>query len=226
MRWTLALAAAIPLAAQTVRVYSEFARIGPDGDAPAPAPREILSPALVRNGFTSFQVAVQVKKGTPYWLFIGQNPENAVKIALYRDSGAKLEAVELPVPGDSTQVFWMDVFIVSAAPVRRIKIEPQLNVNGEWVVYPMEARVMEATVPSLPPAPSAFDGRCAAKFHAAEAGTISRDALHFRNVRQDAALASRLGADDLRKWTAVCDSSPAGDPEWYLHVRDALFRLR
>jgi len=55
-------------------VYSEFAQI----DAPAchcsGDPREILSPAVVRNGFTSF---VEAPAETKWWLFVGQNPENS-----------------------------------------------------------------------------------------------------------------------------------------------------
>jgi len=37
-------------------------------------PREILSPAIARNAFASFQVVVQVAKGARYTLHIGQNP--------------------------------------------------------------------------------------------------------------------------------------------------------
>src|SRR5262249_49797375 len=140
MKWGVLLA--LPLAAQSLRVYSEFARIDASGEVLAPGrPREILSPALVRNGFTSFQVVVRVKKDTPYWLYIGQNPENAVRVTIYRESRDRLEKVDLPVQGFATQVFWMDVWTDGIAPVRRIKIEPELNVGGDWIVYPMEARV-------------------------------------------------------------------------------------
>ena len=46
---------------------------------------------MVRNGFTSFQVVVQAPAETSWWLFIGQNPENAVKITMYKESGGLLE---------------------------------------------------------------------------------------------------------------------------------------
>ena len=113
----------------------------------APAePREILSPAIARNAFSSFQVVVDVPRGTPYQLYVAQNPENAVEVTLYRENSEKLERVEQPVSGNSTQVFWMDLWTARDAPVARIKVEPQLHVNNDWVIYPMEARVMSATV--------------------------------------------------------------------------------
>ena len=133
---------------QPLRVYSEFAKIDAAGRVTAPAePREILSPAIARNAFSSFQVVVDVPRGTSYQLYVAQNPENAVEVTLYRENGEKLERVEQPVSGNATQVFWMDLWTARDAPVARIKVEPQLHVNNDWVIYPMEARVMEATVP-------------------------------------------------------------------------------
>ena len=69
-----------------------------------------------------------------------------MEVTLYRENGDKLERVEQPVSGNSTQVFWMDLWTARDAPVQRIKVEPQLHVNNDWVIYPMEARVMSATV--------------------------------------------------------------------------------
>ena len=58
------------------------------GEVIAPeAPREILSPAVVRNGFTSFQVVVEAPAEAKWWLFVGQNPENSVKLTMYRELG-------------------------------------------------------------------------------------------------------------------------------------------
>ena len=51
----------------------------------------------------------------------------------------------------------MDVWIDKDAPVRRIKVEPQLYVNGDWVIYPMEMRVRENIVPEIA-GPSARHG--------------------------------------------------------------------
>src|SRR5262249_26085557 len=123
------------------------AKIGADGNVIAPeTPREILSPALVRNGFTSFQVVVQVPRGTQFELYIAQNPENSVKTTLYRQNGERLEPVSIPSEGDSTQIYWLDVWTDRTAPVQRIKIEPQLHINGDWVIYPMEGRIMNGAV--------------------------------------------------------------------------------
>src|SRR5579872_6792101 len=87
--------------AQPVQVYTEFAGLDASGKALAPeTPREILSPALVRNGFTSFQVAITAERGEHWRLFIGQNPDNAVLVTMYREVGQRLEHVDLPAEGD------------------------------------------------------------------------------------------------------------------------------
>jgi hypothetical protein len=43
----------------------------------------------------------------------------------------------------------MDLWVAPDAPVRRIKVEPQLWVVDRWVVYPMEVRVVAPVVPPL-----------------------------------------------------------------------------
>ena len=45
----------------------------------------------------------------------------------------------------------MDLWTAGNAPVQRIKVEPELKINDDWVTYPIEARVMEARVPDGPP---------------------------------------------------------------------------
>ena len=225
MNRALLLALAIPLAAQSLRVYSEFARFNAAGNVTAPAqPREILSPALVRNGFTSFQIAVRVAPGTPYWLVVGENPEDAVKVTVYRESGGKLEQVDLPYSGDRTQVFWMDVWTDRDAPVRRIKVEPQLSVKDEWLVYPMEARVMNATVPSGGVEGNAICGARADPMVDKGGGDIER--LRSRNAQQDRAMAVAAPKEELRRLSTGCESKSAEDPESYLRIRDYLFRMR
>jgi hypothetical protein len=223
VRRTLLLLFYLPLyvsmSAQSVRVYSEFARINPAGEVTAPAqPREILSPAIVRNGFTSFQIVVQVEPETPYSLYVGQNPEDAVRVTVYRESGEKLEPVDLPYESKSTEVFWMDLWTDRNAPVRRIKVEPQLNVKQDWIVYPMEARVMDALVPDERPA-VALCGEAIVK----SSNTLATARL--RNAGQDAALALRLPKPELEKLKAQC-ATPLNDPESYLKIRDYLFRMR
>src|ERR1700746_3731643 len=116
------------LCAQTVQVYSEFAQLSDAGDVIAPAnPREILSPAVARNAFSSFQIAIQVPKGTKFLVYMGQNPEDAAKVTLYRRRADTLEPIELPYSGESSQVLWMDLWLDANAPVRRVKIEPQVG---------------------------------------------------------------------------------------------------
>lgn len=238
MKWApmLLLAAAASLA-QPLRVYSEFAEINAQGEVVAPeSPREILSPAIVRNGFTSFQLVIQAPKATPFALYVGQNPAEAMKVTLYRESGGRLERVELPYESDSTQVLWMDLWTDRDAPVRRIKVEPQLFINGDWVVYPIEARVVEASIPDDAPVPKGSAAPwetmrnflCGSKPAGGPAPETSAGARepHFRNVRQDLALASKAPTEELQKLFGACTAPPPSNPEWYLRIRDYLLRLR
>jgi hypothetical protein len=231
------LLAATASLAQPLRVYSEFAAINAQGEVVAPeSPREILSPAIVRNGFTSFQVVVQVPKGTPFTLHVGQNPADAVKVTLYRESGERLEREELPYQSDSTQILWMDVWADRDAPVRRVKVEPQLLLNGDWVIYPMEARVVEASVPDDAPVPQGASTPlgvmrnflCGNKPSGAPAPQTSpeKGGPHFRNARQDLALAAKAPKEELQKLSGACDAPAPSNPESYLRIRDYLLRLR
>ncbi len=222
--------AAIPLAAQSLRVYSELAQIATSGEASG-APREILSPALARNAFNSFQIVVQVPPGTPYWLYLGENPEDAVKVTLYRRDSSRLERLTSPYSGDTTQVFRLDLWVDGSAAVRRIKIEPELFVNDDWITYPMEARVMEAAVPdgkwsegAAPPAAVMKSFLCGSPVPTLTGDSESH--LQFRNAQQDVALAARAPKADLLRLMGGCSSPPSNDPEAYLRIRDYLFRMR
>jgi hypothetical protein len=229
----LAFAAAV-LRAQSVQVYSEFAQINDAGELVAPAnPREILSPAVARDAFSSFQIAIQVPQGTKFRLYVGQNPDDAAKVTLYRRRAGKLEPVELPYSGESPQVLWMDLWIDANAPVRRVKIEPQVGIDDDWVTYPMEVRVMEPVVPG-----SAFTAEVASPFEVMRAflcgtkmrplaGRIPAGAdLLFRNAQQDLALAAAGSLplrDEMKKTMGGCNATPPADPEFYLRLRDYLF---
>lgn len=229
----LLLVSAVAAPAQSLRVYSEFAQIDATGKVTAPAePREILSPAIARNAFSSFQVVVDVPSGTPYQLYVAQNPENSVDVTLYRENGDKLEKVAQPVSGNSTQVFWMDLWTARDAPVQRIKVEPQLYVNNDWVIYPMEARVMEATVPredheNLAPLAWVQQRVCGLIVDVISTGEsqMTADRLRRRNEQQDFALATRISDDELKKALGSCEL-PVNNPEWYFRIRDYLLRLR
>jgi hypothetical protein len=236
------ISAALTVQAQTLRVYSEFAQVDSKGKVTAPAePREILSPALARNAFGSFQVVVDAPAGTAWQLYIAQNPENAARAALYRENGSSLQSVTDPVSGGGTQIFWLDVWIDRDAPVRRIKVEPQLNINNDWVIYPMEGRVVDAIVPDAIPngkwpedtaSPSevirgfvcASNPPSAAQSKAI--ATASVETLRFRNAQQDRALAAKAAKAELEQKFGACDAQiPADDPEWYFRIRDYLLRL-
>lgn len=192
----------------------------------APAePREILSPAIARNAYSSFQVVVDVPQGTSYQLYVAQNPENSVEVTLYRENGDKLERVQQPVSGNSTQVFWMDLWTARDAPVERIKVEPQLHVNNDWVIYPMEARVMNATVSDGVNSFVTINQLSCAGFTPSASIDIGR--MNIRNAQQDVALASAASQEDLRELgVGTCDAPLSHDPERYLRVRDYLLRLR
>lgn len=226
MKWLVPWIAALPIAGQSLHVYSEFARIDPSGEVTAPAqPREILSPAVVRNGFTSFQIVVQVKSGTPYWLFVGENPDNAVKVAMYRENGDQLEPLSSPYKGDTTQVFWLDLFADRNAVVRRVKIEPELDVNEDWVVYPMEIRVMQAQVPDVPASAGSMMNFLCGRADQPAGTAIAK--LHRRNEQQDVALAATAPKPELLTRFGGCNPVDRGaDPEFYLPLRDYLFRMR
>jgi hypothetical protein len=218
-----------------VQVYSEFARIDASGNAVAPEnPREILSPALARNAFSSFQVVVQVPAGTKFQFYMGQNPEGAVKVTLYRRSGDKLQPVELPYFSEGTQILWMDAWVDADAPVRRVKLEPQVYVDGDWVIYPMEARVTETVVPSHTVAQTgtahpwevmrAFV--CGGKPRPLSGQLPPGAEFQYRNAQQDVALATsgaRALRDDLKRIMGGCEAKPAADPEAYLRLRDVFF---
>ncbi len=183
--WLCGLALSTAARAQPLSVYSEFAQINAAGDVTAPeTPREILSPALVRNGFTSFQVVVEAPVDAKWRLFVGQNPEKTVKVTVYRESGDMLEPIDLPHPGMGTEVFWMDLWTPAETPPQRIKVEPELNIDDDWVAYPIEAQVMDAKVPDA--AKSVVSYLCPLEMSAA-GPPVAR--LQLRNAAQDGALA-------------------------------------
>jgi hypothetical protein len=235
MKWALLLGlAASSLSAQSVQVYSEFAQLTDAGEAVAPEnPREILSPAVARNAFSSFQLAIQVPQGVKFLVYIGQNPDNAAKVTLYRHDGGKLVPVVVPYEGVSSQLLWMDLWVEGSAPVRRVKIEPQIGIGGDWLTYPMEVRVVETTVPD-PSTPARGIAEpfelmraflCGGEPRPLRGGTLAGAESRFRNARQDVALAEAGSAalrDELKRVMGGCSAPAPADPEFYLHVRDLL----
>lgn len=156
---------------------------------------------------------------------------HATKITLYRQVENRMEPVDLPFQGDSTQIFWLDLWTDGDAPVRRIKIEPQLSVNVHdldlgWITYPMEVRVVDAKVPDVP-SQSNGDMRLflCGPYKIDHPGVSAADRLHSRNQQQDVALATRAAKADLLRLFDNCEPAHS-DPERYLHIRDYLFRMR
>jgi hypothetical protein len=226
------LAVAPLLQAQRVQVFSEFRRVGPDGqiveqDRPG-HPREIISPAVPRNGFASFRLVLSPPPGKPFVLHIGQNPDDLLQITLYRELAVKqgtrwipdkLERASLPVtafvplpgagqPETTSLTYWMDIWVPAHTPVRRIRVEAQLNVGDDWIIYPMEVRVQAAEIPNavlttgaLPPltatsAEAAFGPLqsflCGKNEKPVSSNGPTVRELIRRNASQDLALARRL----------------------------------
>jgi hypothetical protein len=227
----LAFAASILLASATadvvpeIRVTSEFVASGPG--------REILSPAVPRNGWSSFHVTVQAPPGMDFSLHIAQNPELFARTELYRDGRRVPEPYDGKIPEDATSVtFWLDLFIGSEADVRRFKLEPQAyTARSGWIVYPMEVRVVEMRVPPVsrgrefpsPPKPLDFAANylCGAKHKLSR--NLEQDwrlATLIPRERVELRLKAALAANDSAAWCA--DPQVPAKPEWYLPFRDFL----
>src|SRR5688500_14681849 len=87
------LIALSPIYAIDVHIYSEFQRVDPIGSIVPQdrgvAPREILSPAVLRNAYASFHVIVTAPPNTLYFLSVQTNPADIFKIKLYRKTFAR-----------------------------------------------------------------------------------------------------------------------------------------
>jgi hypothetical protein len=146
-------------------------RAGPQGEIlgadKTPEPREIISPAVARNGFASFHVVVRSEKPTSYFLFIGENPANVFRTALYKEVFVKrgddwipdllqpfrppnfgaIPDGEAAIPGQTACSYLLDIWVPPDTPVSTVRVELQLKV-GTWVIHPMEVRVLAARVPA------------------------------------------------------------------------------
>lgn len=225
----------VSLSAQPLRVFSEFVHVGPDSEPSLPAsPREILSPALARNSFATYQILVKSGPAATSLLYVGQNPENTLRVTLYREKSGVLTQVSQPVEIQGTEVIWMDVWVTRETPSARMKLEPELYINQDWVIYPMEVRVAEVIVPDGPRPygiASAIEVMrsytCGTKLASAEAtGPITRASLSYRNALEDIALAQQAPKNELQKVGGPCDQAAPSNPESYLRIRDYLLRLR
>lgn len=274
----LLLLLAGPVQAQSVRVVSEFQRVDPFGEVVRPdrtaRPREILSPAVARNAFASFQIAVTVPEGEPFFVYIQTNPPDIFHISLYKELYVKtddgwipdvLEAVPLlafdtlpylplPIPGQNTVSYWMDVWVPAETPVERVRLEVLVKVGRGWLIYPMEVRVVAAVAPTvqehraaLPAVTERADASVYGPFRnfvcdAHEGGHAERLSVRrmiHRNAVQDLALARaldgpelredllrRAGVTDKKRWCQSREPMAEQSAEWFLHVRDSIYRQR
>jgi hypothetical protein len=169
----LLLAHVVPLAAQSVKIYSEFQRIDPFGQIVpidrSDHPREILSPALLRNAHSTFHIAVTLPPNTSYFLYVGSNPGNIIQTNLYKEEFSRVGDQWIPdtltpvarpafgsmpdtlagIPGQTTRCYLLDIWVPAGAPVQRVRVEVLLKI-GVWFIAPMEVRIVDAQVPRHP----------------------------------------------------------------------------
>jgi hypothetical protein len=273
--WITALAATAAWA-QSLEIYSEFQRVDPFGNIVpmdrALRPREILSPAVARNAFASFHIVVSVPPKESYFLYVLPNPLNACRVALYREHFVKtskgwipdtlVELHRLPdfgvmpdpeqnIPGQTTRVYLLDVWIPPDVRVSAFRLEVQLKV-GYFLVRPMEVRIIGARVPDIASAAPGVTGNLPDIDQSADAAalgplrnyisgasTLMDTQPHTvrgiirRNAIQDMALAGLL---ESKKTRAVMEgrlsdlygnnylqSPRIPGAEWYLRIRDFLY---
>ena len=267
-----------PVQAQSLRVVSEFQRVDPVGEVvPAdrtPQPREILSPGVARNAFASFHIVASAPEREPFFVYVQTNPPDVFQISLYKELYVKTESgwipdvlepmkqpifdtlpyFPMPIAGQNTVSYWMDIWVPAEADVARVRLEVLMKIGRGWIMYPMEVRVMPAVAPSvkdrqvaLPPISGRADAAVYGPFrnflcNAREPGRKERLTVRrmiHRNAVQDLALArasettgtkvrkellDRAGGQDKKHWCQAPFQTEPASPEWFLRVRDAIYR--
>ena len=263
----LGLMAAAQLASQTLEVHSEFLRVNPQGEIlsvdATPKPREILAPAIVRNAFASFHIVVRSPRPVSYFLLAGANPPDILRTAIYKEQFVKrgedwipdalqllrppnFEAIpdaDSAIPGQTACAYLLDVWVPPEAPAGRVRLEVQVKI-GEWIIYPMEVRVLPARVPAhagigsalpaieqradeaaMAPLLGYMDGRVKPARRAAGAIPVTLREVVRRNAEQDMALARSLDSATLLPALKEKLKPAAMGGEWYLSIRDLIYRL-
>jgi hypothetical protein len=179
--WFLTGILAVPVARAAenvdVRIYSEFQRFDPFGNPLAQdretAPREILSPAVARNGHLSVHVVVTAPEGANFFVYTGSNPPDILELKLYREyfsrcgdgycpdwlteqkSASFASIPELfrdpahPAMNRQTTRSWLlDIWARPDTPPRRVRVEALIK-TGTWIVAPMEVRILAPVVPAV-----------------------------------------------------------------------------
>jgi len=263
--------------AQEIHIYSEFERFDPFGNPVAAdrdmTPREILSPAMARNGHLSVHVVITGPSGTNYFLYVASNPPDILEIRLYREHfvgcgegycpdwltplnspafGAIPESL-FEMPQQTSRSYLLDIWARPDTPPRRVRVEALLKV-GTWQVAPMEVRIVAPTVPNPSAAIEAVNQ---APVEAPSSTTAQLQLLRFlgglppqtpgriltvrdiiqRNAAEDMLLARSLAAGrtpegapglafpELNLMSMQPFVYPELGAEWYLRVRDFLYRL-
>lgn len=157
------------------------------------------------------------------------------------------------IPGQIARAYLLDIWVSPDTPVGRVRLEVLLKV-GYWIISPMEVRVISARVPTatitgasntlaaierradepaLAPLLEYLSGGAPSK----AAGQLTVRSVIRRNAEQDMALARLLDSttvmpqlmqsawnDIIEWWSASPAFPPASGAEWYLRVRDFLYR--
>ncbi len=259
----LLLSISCALSAQEINIYSEFQRFDPFGSVlPADReirPREILSPAVPRNGHLTVHVIVTAPAHTNYFLYTESNPPDIVQIRLYREHFTHCQTGYCPdwlteqkspafgampestrdIPTQTARAYLIDIWVPPDATPRRVRIEALLK-TGIWMVAPMELRIIAPVVPAGSAvlvredvAPVESQSAITAQRQLQRylgglppeipAGILRvRDAIQ-RNAAEDMLIA---GAAALRspELTFGAWSPPGTGAEWYLRVRDFIYR--
>ena len=114
----------------------------------------------------------------------------------------------------------MKLWVNRDAPVRRIKVEPELWASDRWLTYPMEVRIVEATVPPETPPQQSWQQHFCGK---GTALAFPQDLLLARG-KPDAEVRlvfERALGKPIAQW---CRESVTPKGDWYLKFRDWLLR--
>ena len=251
--------------AQEISLHSEFQRLDPWGRVVRQDleqnPREVLSPALPRNGHLSVHIVVTAPPGTNYFLYAGANPENILRMQLYREHfvrcgeswcGDWLTPVTPPVfgaipegipelPNQTTRTYLLDIWAPADAIPRRVRVEALIK-TGIWDVTPLEVRIVPQSIPAgrtriaeqIAPleAPAGATAQIQLlRYMAGLEPTVPPGMVRLRDILQRNAAEDMLLARSLSRsfpelnffgWRPLLAPVPGG--EWYLRVRDFLFR--
>jgi len=165
------------LRAQDIRIYSEFERFDPFGRAVPQdrdaSPREILSPAMPRNGHLSVHVVITGAPGMNYFLYAATNPPDILRVKIYREHftrcgvneycpdwlteqnspsfGAIPEGTQdlgsAAASRQTTRCYLFDIESKADTVPRRVRVEALIK-SGTWFVAPMEVRIVAPVVPA------------------------------------------------------------------------------